>query len=129
MLSLAPIYAAASKNHQDIVFGNVDTEVDPQLADAARIQAVLIEMAFRYSMVVFSQAGALPTPPLARLISKVRSLDTDAIRTAASAHPEGHAHSYRSGMRASRWITHQGQLSPLRSTDRGTGGTAVSGRR
>lgn len=93
--SFAPVYSAASEANPDIVFGKVNTEIATQLATAAGIQAIPTLMVFRDSTVVFSQAGALPTPALAELISEIRSLDMDAIRAAASAHPDGNRHIHR----------------------------------
>ena len=90
----APIYKAASEANPDIVFGKVNTEVATKVASAAGIQAIPTLMAFRDSTVVFSQAGAIPTPALADLITDVRSLDMEAIKADESAHPEGHLHTH-----------------------------------
>ena len=73
--AFAPIFERASEAHPDIVFGKVDTEVEQQLAAAARIQAIPTLMAFRSGVPVFSQAGALPAPRLEKLIDAIRALD------------------------------------------------------
>ena len=56
----APVYDAASEKHQDIVFGKVDIDAQPQLAGALGIQSVPTTMAFREQIGVFAQPGAMP---------------------------------------------------------------------
>jgi thioredoxin 1 len=77
----APVFEAASATHEDIVFGKVDTEAEQALAAAAQITSIPTLMAFRDSILVFSQPGALPTAGLEQVIEGVRALDMDAIRT------------------------------------------------
>ena len=76
----APVYEAASEQHDDIVFGKVDTEAEQALAQAANITSIPTLMAFRDGILVFAQAGALPAPMLEDVITKVQALDMDAVR-------------------------------------------------
>jgi len=76
----APVFEAASDEHQDITFGKVDTEDQQALAGAAQITSIPTLMAFRDGILVFSQPGALPAPVLADLIGRVRTLDMDEVR-------------------------------------------------
>jgi len=75
-----PVYGAASDTHDDIVFGKVDTEAEPQLAAQFGIRSIPTLMAFRDGIIVFAQPGALPEPSLQQLISAVRELDMDDVR-------------------------------------------------
>ena len=77
----APVFEAASTQHEDIVFGKVDTEAEQALAAAAKITSIPTLMAFRDGILVFSQPGALPAAGLEQVIDGVRALDMDAIRT------------------------------------------------
>ncbi|GAB3069354.1 thioredoxin [Pedococcus soli] len=77
----APVFEAASAAHDDIVFGEVDTEAEQALAAAAQITSIPTLMAFRDGILVFSQPGALPAASLEQVIEGVRALDMDAIRT------------------------------------------------
>ncbi|WEV77298.1 thioredoxin family protein [Janibacter cremeus] len=77
----APVYAAASEEHQDIVFGSVDTEAEQELAGAVGITSIPTLMAFRDGILVFSQPGALPASGLEQVISAVRELDMDRVRS------------------------------------------------
>ena len=76
----APTYEKSSENHDDIVFGKVDTEAQRELAAAANITSIPTLMAFRDGILVFSQPGALPAPALEQVIGAVRELDMDEIR-------------------------------------------------
>jgi thioredoxin 1 len=75
----APVFEKASETHSDIVFGKVDT--DAEQAVSAGIQSIPTLMAFRDGVLLFQQAGALPGPALEQLISKLREVDMDDVRT------------------------------------------------
>ena len=75
-----PVFEAASQEHPDIVFGQVDTEAEQALARAANITSIPMLMGFRDGILVFAQAGALPAPMLADVIGKVQALDMDSVR-------------------------------------------------
>jgi thioredoxin 1 len=80
----APVFQAASAQHTDITFGKVDTEAQPELADAARIRSIPMLMVFRDGVLVFSQPGALPAKALDSVITAVRELDMDDVRRQAA---------------------------------------------
>jgi thioredoxin 1 len=75
-----PIYEQASARHPDLVFGKVDTEAEPALAQAFEIRSIPTIMAFRDGVLVFEQAGALPAAALDKLIAAIRALDMDEVR-------------------------------------------------
>jgi thioredoxin 1 len=76
----APVFQAASDKHEDIVFAKVDTEAEQQLATEAQIRSIPTLMAFREGILVFNQAGALPSESLEELVTAVRDLDMDEVR-------------------------------------------------
>jgi len=76
----APIFEAAAGKHADIVFGKVDTEAQPELAQAFGIRSIPTLMAFRDGVPVFLQPGMLPAKILEELIGKVRGLDMDDVK-------------------------------------------------
>ena len=78
----APIYELASQTHSDIVFGSVDTEAEQAIAAAAQITSIPTLLAFKEGTLVFAQAGALPAPALEQLVTQVRALDMEQVRTA-----------------------------------------------
>ena len=83
--AFAPVFQRSSEKHQDIVFGKVDTEAQQELAMRFDIRSIPTLMAIRDGVIVFAQPGALPEQMLETLIGKVRELDMDEVRKAASA--------------------------------------------
>ena len=78
--AFAPIYDELSAEHPDIVFGKVDTEAQPELAQAFQIMSIPTLMAFRDQVLLYAQPGALPRQALAEIISQVEGLDMDEVR-------------------------------------------------
>lgn len=75
-----PIFEEVSHNHDDIVFGKIDTDAEQELAMAAQISSIPTLMAFRDGVAVFRQSGALPAASLEELITQIRNLDMDEVR-------------------------------------------------
>jgi thioredoxin 1 len=71
----APIFEDASEQHEDLVFGKVDTEDQQQLASAFGIRSIPTLMIVREGVVLYSQPGALPAPALEDLIKQARDVD------------------------------------------------------
>ena len=78
--TFAPIFQEASEQHEDVVFGKVDTEEHPQLAASFGIRSIPTLMAFRENILVFNQPGALPAATLEDLITQIKALDMDDVR-------------------------------------------------
>ena len=72
-----PVFGAAAEEHDDIVFGKVDTETEQALAGGAGIMSIPTLMAFREGVLIFSQPGALPAASLEQLIEQVRAVDME----------------------------------------------------
>jgi thioredoxin 1 len=81
----APVFETASDKHDDVVFAKVDTEAEQQLSAEAQIRSIPTLMAFREGILVFNQAGALPSESLEELVTAVRDLDMDEVRAKISA--------------------------------------------
>ena len=73
--AFAPVFEAASETHGDIVFAKVDTEAQPQLAQAFNIYSIPTLMIIREQVVLYAEAGALPARAFEDLIGKVREID------------------------------------------------------
>ncbi|WP_309888142.1 thioredoxin [Archangium sp.] len=78
--AFAPVYEKASEAHQDITFGKIDTDAQPELSGMFQIRSIPTLMIFRDGILLFEQAGALPGPVLEELIGKVRALNMDEVR-------------------------------------------------
>ena len=78
-MQFAPVYEAASEQHEDVTFGKIDTEDQRELSAAAQITSIPTLMAFRDGVLVFNQAGALPAQSLEQVIQAVKDLDMDEV--------------------------------------------------
>ncbi|MGW7084182.1 thioredoxin [Streptomyces sp. NPDC054871] len=78
--SFAPVYEKAAEANPDMVFGKVDTEAQPELAQAFGIQSIPTLMIVRDQVAVFAQPGALPGEALEDVIGQARKLDMDEVR-------------------------------------------------
>ena len=83
--NFAPVYAATSEQHPDVVFAKVDTDANQGLAAAANITSIPTLMAFRDKVLVFSQPGALPAPAFAELVEAVKGIDMKAVHAEIAA--------------------------------------------
>ncbi|TJY64640.1 thioredoxin [Arthrobacter sp. CAU 1506] len=81
----APVYDAASEQHNDIVFAKVDTEAEQNLAAAAGITSIPTLMAFREKVLVFSQPGALNSSQFTQLVDAVKGLDMQEVHAQVAA--------------------------------------------
>jgi thioredoxin 1 len=81
-----PVFEEASEEHADIVFGKVDTEDQPELAQFFEIRSIPTLMVFRENVVLYAQPGALPATSLQELISKVREVDMDDVHRQMAEH-------------------------------------------
>ncbi|MGW4884255.1 thioredoxin [Streptomyces murinus] len=86
----APVYEKAAEDNPDLVFGKVDTEAQPELAQAFGIQSIPTLMIVRDRVAVFAQPGALPEAALRDVIGQARELDMDEVRKSIAAQ-EGQA--------------------------------------
>jgi thioredoxin 1 len=86
--AFAPVFDKASAAHPDIIFGKVDTEAEQSLAASAQITSIPTLMAFRDGILVFSQPGSLPASALEQVITQIRELDMDHIRSQIAAESE-----------------------------------------
>ena len=82
--SFAPIFDGAAGDNPDLVFGNVDTEAEQELAGSLGIMSIPTLAIFREGIPVFAQPGALPRDVLDDLIRQVRALDMDEVRATVS---------------------------------------------
>lgn len=78
--AFGPVYEKVSGKNPEITFAKVDTDAEQQLGAMLQIQSIPTLMAFREGILVFNQAGALPSQSLAQVVEAVRGLDMDDVR-------------------------------------------------
>lgn len=76
-----PTYEKVSENYPDMVFAKSNTEEAQPLASSFGIQSIPTLAVFREKVLVFLQPGALTEAALEELISKVKTLDMEDVRT------------------------------------------------
>ena len=84
----APVYEKAADENPDLVFGKIDTEAQPELAQAFGIQSIPTLMIVRDRVAVFAQPGALPEAALTDVIGQARKLDMDEVRKSVAEQQE-----------------------------------------
>ena len=84
-LRFAPVYERSSEKHQDIVFGKVDTEAEPELAMKFNITSIPTLMVIRDGVLLAAQPGALPESALESLIEEAAELDMNDVRAQLAA--------------------------------------------
>lgn len=83
-----PIFDRASSKHTDLVFAKVDTEAQPDLAQAFGITSIPTLMVIRDKVILYAQPGALPEKALEDLIEQARKVDMDEVRAGIQADQE-----------------------------------------
>jgi thioredoxin len=81
----APVFERVSEQHQDAVFGKVDTEAQQALAASFGITSIPTLMIVRDKVILYSQPGAISEPTLEDLIAKARAVDMDEVRASIEA--------------------------------------------
>ena len=80
-----PIFQRASEKHADLVFAKVDTEAQPELAQAFGITSIPTLMVIRDKVILYAQPGALPEGSLEQLIGQAREVDMAKVKAEVSA--------------------------------------------
>ena len=76
--AFGPTFEKASEVNPDVYFAKVDIDQNPDLASAAKVQAVPTLMVVKNQQIVFQQAGALRASDLDDLIAQAKALDVNA---------------------------------------------------
>jgi thioredoxin 1 len=78
--TFGPVFERVSEQHEDAVFGKVDTEAQQALAASFGITSIPTLMIIRDKVILYSQPGAIPESALEDLIAKAREVDMDEVR-------------------------------------------------
>lgn len=73
--TFAPVFEQVSKQYPDIVFGKVNTEEQQELAGYFQIRSIPTLMVLRESVILHSQAGALPANQFTKLIEQMLAVN------------------------------------------------------
>jgi thioredoxin 1 len=78
--AFGPVFEAAAARHPEVVFGKVDVEAEPGLAESFHIQSIPTLMVLRDGVLLALQPGAIPAAALDEFILKVKALDMSEVR-------------------------------------------------
>jgi thioredoxin 1 len=71
----SPVFEATADKYPGVVFGKVNTEEQPDLAEMFGIRSIPTLMILREKVILYSEAGVLPGAALEEIIAKARALD------------------------------------------------------
>ena len=89
--AFAPVFEAAAERHAGVVFAKVDTEAQPELAGYFQIRSIPTLMVFREQVILYSEAGSLPTNALDSLLEQVMGMDMEQVHKDIAAQQTGQA--------------------------------------
>lgn len=69
------VYHRVAEQFPGVVFGQVDIEKEPELAQIFQVKSIPLLMIFRQNIVVFRESGALLEEGLIDMIQKAQALD------------------------------------------------------
>jgi thioredoxin 1 len=87
--NFAPVYDKVSADHDDIVFGKINTEIEQEIAGHFQIRSIPTLMIFRDQVIIFAQPGAMPESSFRQLLGKAQDLDMDEVRAQIAAQNAG----------------------------------------
>ena len=73
--NFGPIFEKVSENHEDVVFGKINTEDQQELGAYFQIRSIPTLMVLREKVAIFSQPGMLPESALEDIITQSKELD------------------------------------------------------
>ncbi len=86
-----PVFEKVSEQHQDAIFGKVDTEAQQALASSFGITSIPTLMIIRDKVILYAQPGAIAESALEDLIVKAREVDMDEVRASIAGKQPGAA--------------------------------------
>jgi thioredoxin 1 len=87
--SFAPIFEAASEQHEGVAFAKCDTEAQQSIAGSFGIRSIPTVAIFREQILLYMQPGSLPAPGLEDILTQIKGLDMDDIKAKIAAEKEG----------------------------------------
>ena len=76
----AHIFEKVSEEHEDVIFGKVDTDAEQALAGGMGIRSIPTLMLFRDGVLLMNQAGVVPEEALNEILAKAKELDMEAVK-------------------------------------------------
>jgi len=78
--SFAPVYAEVAEKFPDVVFAEINTETEPELAADFSVRSVPFLMVLRDKILIYSDSGTLPASSLEDLVNQAKALDMSELK-------------------------------------------------
>ena len=78
--NFAPIFEAASEQHEGVAFAKCDTEAQQAVAGSLGNRSIPTVAIFREQILLYMQPGALPAPAVDDILGQIKALDMDEVR-------------------------------------------------
>lgn len=78
--AFGPVFEAAAARHPQVVFGKVDVESEPGLAEVFQVSAIPTLAVLRDGVLLAAQPGALSAAALDDFVQRVQALDMAEVR-------------------------------------------------
>lgn len=81
----SPIFEDVAGKHEadGVVFGKIDIDAQPELAQRFGVQSIPTLMVVRDGVILYQQPGGIPAPYIESLIEQAQELDMDEVRKTA----------------------------------------------
>jgi thioredoxin 1 len=79
-MTFTPVFEAAAANNPDILFGMVNTEVDPEISDYFEVSKIPGILVIREQAGIHAQQGEIGAPALDEIIKWARDFDVSQVR-------------------------------------------------
>lgn len=83
--TFGPIFEAEAAEHPDVTFAKINTEDQPEIAEALGIRSIPTLMVFRERVLLFRQAGALARQQLSQLVTQIKEVDMEKVHAEMAA--------------------------------------------
>lgn len=84
-----PIFERVSQKHPEATFAKINTEDEPELAQAFQINSIPTLMVIRDGVLLLKQPGMLPESALESVIEQALKLDMDEVRAQSEPKQQG----------------------------------------
>ncbi len=74
-IGFAPVFESVAKKHKEIVFGKIETELQPKLSEYFSIRSIPTIIVIREELELFRHSGAVGEDQLEELVLKIKNLD------------------------------------------------------
>lgn len=78
--NFGPVFERVSEKYPHIVFGKIDTEAEPDIAQHFQIRSIPTLMVIRDGLELYCEPGALSEAQLIELVEQAKSIDMQEVR-------------------------------------------------